>query len=290
MTGNLRFGFVLLLIVAVIVYMSTFIVHERQLAIKFKLGEIVEADYEPGLYFQIPIINNVLKFDSRVLTMDTPSERFLTVEKKNVIVNSFVKWRIVDPKTFYTSTGGDERRAIARMASIINDELKGKIASRTMREVISGERAVIMEEVTDNAAVKIQDLGIQLVDVRVKKVELPDNVSNNVYRRMATERQTVAKEFRSRGEEQAKQIRANADRQREEILAEAYRKAEEIRGEGDASAAKTYADSYNQDPEFYSFYRSLKAYDASFGNNQDIILLSPDSDFFKFFKDSEAGR
>ena len=290
MTGNLRFGFVLLLIVAVIVYMSTFIVHERQLAIKFKLGEIVEADYDPGLYFQIPIINNVLKFDSRVLTMDTPSERFLTVEKKNVIVNSFVKWRIVDPKTFYTSTGGDERRAIARMASIINDELKGKIASRTMREVISGERAVIMEEVTDNAAVKIQDLGIQLVDVRVKKVELPDNVSNNVYRRMATERQTVAKEFRSRGEEQAKQIRANADRQREEILAEAYRKAEEIRGEGDASAAKTYADSYNQDPEFYSFYRSLKAYDASFGNNQDIILLSPDSDFFKFFKDSEAGR
>ena len=267
--------------------MSTFIVHERELAIKFKLGEIVASDYEPGLYFQIPIINNVRKFDSRILTMDTPSERFLTAEKKNVIVNSFAKWRIVDPKTFYTTTAGDERQAIARMASIINNELKGQIASKNMREVISGERATIMQVVTDNAGAKILDLGIKLEDVRIKKVELPENVSNNVYRRMATERQTVAKEFRSRGEEQAKQIRANADRQREEILAEAYRKSEEIRGEGDAGAAKTYADAYNQDPEFYSFYRSMKAYEVSFGNNQDMILLSPESDFYKYFKKSE---
>jgi len=285
--NNIRFGFVLVLVVAVVVAMSTFIVHERELAIKFKLGEIVEADYEPGIYFQIPIINNVKKFDSRILTMDTPSERFLTAEKKNVIVNSFAKWRIVDPKTFYTATAGDERQAIARMASIINNELKGQIASKNMREVISGERATIMQVVTDNAGVKIRDLGIDLIDVRVKKVELPENVSNNVYRRMATERQTVAKEFRSRGEEQAKQIRANADRQREEILAEAYRKSEEIRGEGDAIAAKTYADSYTQDKEFYSFYRSMKAYEVSFGNNQDMILLSPESDFFKYFKDSQ---
>ena len=286
--NNIKFGFVLLLAVAVVIAMSTFIVHERELAIKFKLGEIVESDYEPGIYFQIPIINNVRKFDSRILTMDTPSERFLTAEKKNVIVNSFAKWKIVDPKTFYTATAGDERQAIARMASIINNELKGQIASKNMREVISGERAEIMQVVTDNAGVKIRDLGIELIDVRVKKVELPDNVSTNVYRRMATERQTVAKEFRSRGEEKAKQIRANADRQREEILAEAYRKSEEIRGKGDATAAKTYADSYNQDKEFYSFYRSMKAYEVSFGNNQDIILLSPDSDFFKFFKDSKS--
>ena len=285
--NNIKFGFVLILVAAVIVSMSTFIVHERQIAIKFKLGEIVEADYEPGIYFQIPIINNVKKFDSRILTMDTPSERFLTAEKKNVIVNSFAKWRIVDPKTFYTATAGDERQAIARMASIINNELKGQIASKNMREVISGERATIMQEVTDNAGVKIRDLGVELIDVRVKKVELPENVSNNVYRRMATERQTVAKEFRSRGEEQAKQIRANADRQREEILAEAYRKSEEIRGEGDALAAKTYADSYNQDKEFYSFYRSMKAYETSFGNNQDMILLSPESEFFKYFKESK---
>ena len=285
--NNVKFGFVLLLVVAVLVSMSTFIVHEREVAIKFKLGEIVKADYTPGIYFQIPIINNVQKFDSRILTMDTPSERFLTAEKKNVIVNSFAKWRIVDPKTFYTATAGDERQAIARMASIINNELKGQIASKNMREVISGERASIMQEVTDNAGIKIRDLGIELIDVRVKKVELPENVSNNVYRRMATERQTVAKEFRSRGEEQAKQIRANADRQREEILAEAYRKSEEIRGEGDATSAKTYADSYNQDREFYSFYRSMKAHEVSFGNNQDMILLSPESDFFKYFKNSK---
>lgn len=287
MIGNLRFGLILLVVALVIASMSIFMVHERELAIKFQLGEIVKADYGPGIYFKWPIVNNIIKYDSRVLTMDTPSERFLTVEKKNVVVNSFAKWRIVDPKTFYTSTGGDQRRAIARMASIINDELKGKIASKTMREVISGERQTIMQEVTDKAGVKIEDLGIELIDVRVKKVELPDNVSTNVYRRMAAERQTVAKDFRSRGEEKAKQIRANADRQREEILAEAYRKSEEIRGQGDATAAKTYADSYNQDPEFYSFHRSLKAYEASFGNNQDVILLSPDSDFFKFFKDSE---
>ena len=285
--SNVKFGFVLILVVAAVLSMSTFIVHEREIAIKFKLGEIVDSDYEPGIYFQIPFINNVRKFDSRILTMDTPSERFLTAEKKNVIVNSFAKWRIVDPKTFYTATAGDERQAIARMASIINNELKGQIASKNMREVISGERASIIQEVTDNADVKIRDLGIDLIDVRIKKVELPDNVSSNVYRRMATERETVAKEFRSRGEEQAKQIRANADRQREEILAEAYRKSEEIRGEGDATSAKTYADSYNQDREFYSFYRSMKAYEVSFGNNQDMILLSPESDFFKYFKKSK---
>lgn len=288
MNSGIRFGAVVLAIAAVVISMMTFIVHERELAIKFKLGEIVESDYEPGIYFQIPIINNVRKFDSRILTMDTPSERFLTAEKKNVIVNSFVKWKIVDPKVFYTATAGDERQAIARMASIINNELKGQIASKTMREVISGERATIMQQVTDNAGIKIRDFGIELIDVRVKKVELPEEVSNNVYRRMATERQTVAREFRSRGEEKAKQIRANADRQREEILAEAYRKSEQIRGEGDAQAAKTYADSFNQDKEFYSFYRSLKAYESSFGNSGDMIILSPDSDFFKFFKDSSS--
>ena len=282
--NNIKFGFVALAIVVGIISMSTFIVHEREVAIKFRLGEIVESDYKPGIYFQIPIINNVIKFDSRILTLDTPSERFLTSEKKNVIVDSFVKWQITDPKTFYTSTQGDERRAISRMAAIINGELKGQIGSKSMKEVISGERATIMQVVTDNAGLKIKDLGIDLIDVRVKKVELPENVSNDVYRRMATERQTVAKAFRSRGEEQAKQIRANADRQREEILAEAYRKSEETRGEGDATAAKTYADSFNQDKEFYSFYRSLDAYKNSFGNNQDLIVLNPDSDFFKFFK------
>ena len=284
--NNLKFLLLLIGLVVVVIWSSTFIVHEREIAIKFKLGEIVESDYSPGFYWQIPIINNVIKFDSRILTLDTPSERFLTSEKKNVIVNSFVKWKIVDPKTYYTSTQGDERRAIARMATIINDELKGQIGSKSMREVISGERASIMQVVTDNAGEKIKSLGIDLIDVRIKKVELPDNVSNDVYRRMSTERQTVAKAFRSRGEEQARKIRANADRQREEVLAEAYRKSEETRGEGDAIAAKTYADSFNQDKEFYSFYRSMNAYQNSFGNNNDLIVLSPDSDYFKYFKDS----
>jgi len=283
--NNLKFLLLLIGLVVAVIWSSTFIVHEREVAIKFKLGEIVDSDFDPGFYWQIPIINNVIKFDSRILTLDTPSERFLTSEKKNVIVNSFVKWRISDPKTFYTSTQGDERRAIARMATIINDELKGQIGGKSMQEVISGERASIMQVVTDNAGLKIKDLGIDLVDVRIKKVELPDNVSNDVYRRMATERQTVARAFRSRGEEQARQIRANANRQREEILAEAYRKSEQTRGEGDAIAAKTYADSFNQDKEFFSFNRSMKAYENSFGNNNDIILLSPESDYFKFFKD-----
>jgi len=284
--NNLKFILLLVGLAVVGIWSSTFIVHEREVAIKFKLGEIVESAYEPGFYWMIPIINNVIKFDSRILTLDTPSERFLTSEKKNVIVNSFVKWRISDPKTFYTSTQGDERRAISRMATIINDELKGQIGGKSMREVISGERATIMQVVTDNAGLKIKELGIDLIDVRIKKVELPDNVSNDVYRRMATERQTVAKAFRSRGEEQAKQIRANADRQREEILAEAYRKSEQTRGEGDATAARTYADSFNQDKEFFSFNRSMKAYENSFGNDNDMIVLSPDSDYFKFFKDS----
>ena len=288
MSGRSSVFVILLALAAGLLSASLFTVDERQFAIKLRFGEIIRTDFEPGLHLKVPFVHNVLKFENRILTRNNPTEEFLTLEKKNLKVDFYVKWRITDPKTFYTSTRGDQRRAIARMASIINDELKGKIASQTMREVISGERAIIMQEVTDKAAVKIEDLGITLIDVRVKKVELPDNVSNNVYRRMATERQTVAKEFRSRGEEQAKQIRANADRQREEILAEAYRKSEEIRGEGDALAAKTYADSYNQDREFYSFYRSLKAYDASFGNNQDIILLSPDSDFFKFFKESKS--
>jgi membrane protease subunit HflC len=286
--NNIKFGFIILLLIVGVVSMSTFIVHEKQVAIKFKLGEITQTYNEPGLYFQIPIINNIIKFDSRILTMDTPTERFLTSEKKNVIVDSFVKWRISDAKTFYTSTQGDERTAIARMASIVNDELKGQIAAKTIQEVISGERASIMQVVTDTAGLKIRDLGIELIDVRVKKADLPENVTVNVYQRMATERQTVAKSFRSRGEEQAKQIRANANRQREETLAEAYRISEEIRGEGDATAAKIYADSYNQDKEFYSFYRSLNAYETSFGGGQDIMVLSPDSDFFKFFKQSNS--
>lgn len=288
--GNIKFGMFVAVFVGLVVWLSTYIVHERELAIKFKLGEIVTTNNDPGLYWKIPIINNIRKFDSRVLTLDTPSERFLTSEKKNVIVDSFVKWRIVSPRDYYTSTQGDERIAVARIISILNDEMKGQFGSKTVREVISGERSAIMQAVNDNAGAKTRDdLGIELVDVRIKKVELPSNVRESVYGRMVKERATVAKAFRSAGEEKAKGIRANADRQRTEILAEAYRKSEEIRGDGDAQAAKIYADAYNRDKDFYSFYRSLTAYRKSFAGNGDILVIDPDSDFFKFFKQS-AGQ
>ena len=284
--SNIKFGLVLVAFVGLIVWMSAYTVHERELAIKFKLGEIVSTINEPGLYFKIPVINNIRKFDSRVLTLDTPSERFLTSEKKNVIVDSFVKWRIVDPRLYYTSTQGDERIAVSRIVSILNDEMKGQFGSKTIREVISGERSAIMQAVNENAGAKTKDLGVMLVDVRIKKVELPPEVSSSVFQRMVKERATVAKAFRSAGEEKAKGIRANADRQRTEVLAEAYRKSEEIRGDGDAQAAKIYADAFGVDKEFYSFTRSLSAYKNSFRDTGDILLLSPESDFFKYFKNS----
>lgn len=286
--ANIKFGLVIAVFGGFIVWMSTYIVHERELVIKFKLGEIVATEIEPGLKWKIPVINNIRKFDSRVLTLDTPSERFLTSEKKNVIVDSFVKWRIVNPRDYYTSTSGDERIAVSRIVSILNDEMKGQFGSKTVHEVISGERSAIMQTVNENAGVKTRDLGIELVDVRIKKVELPSNVSESVFQRMIKERATVAKAFRSAGEEKAKGIRANADRQRTEILAEAYRKSEEIRGDGDAQAARIYADAFGADKEFYSFHRSLKAYENSFKNTGDILLLDPQSDFFKFFKDSSG--
>jgi len=284
--GNIKFGLFVFGFIALVVWMSTYIVHERELAIKFKLGEIVSVEREPGLKWKIPLINNIRKFDSRVLTLDTPSERYLTQEKKNVIVDSYVKWRIANPRDYYTSTQGDERIAVSRIVSILNDEMKGQFGSKTVREVISGERSAIMEAVNEKAGIKTRDLGVELVDVRIKKVELPQNVSGSVFQRMFKERATVAKAFRSAGEEKAKGIRANADRQRTEILAEAYRKSEEIRGDGDAQAARIYADAFGKDKEFYSFTRSLNAYKNSFGGGGDMMVLSPESDFFKFFKEA----
>ena len=288
--GNIKFGLIIAGFIALILWLSVYIVHERELAIKFKLGEIVTTVNEPGLYFKIPLINNIVKFDSRVLTLDTPSERFLTSEKKNVIVDSFVKWRIINPRDYYASTQGDERIAVSRIVSILNDEMKGQFGSKTVREVISGERSAIMEAVNTNAGLKTRDLGIELVDVRIKKVELPTNVRESVFGRMVKERATVAKAFRSAGEEQAKGIRANADRQRTEILAEAYRKSEEIRGDGDGQAAQIYAESFGEDKDFYAFYRSLTAYRNSFKDSSNVMVLDPNSDFFKFFKDSTGAQ
>ena len=284
--SKLNFGLAIAVFVGLIVWVSTYVVNETELAIKFKLGEIVEVTREPGLHVKIPLINNIRKFDKRILTLDTPAEPYLTSEKKNVIVDSFVKWRIIEPRLYYTSTQGDERKAVTRMVSIINDEMKSQFGSKTIRQVISGERAEIMQVVKDNADKKTRDLGIELVDVRIKKVELPSDISDSVFQRMIKERATVAKSFRSSGEEIAKGIRANAERQRTEILAEAYRKSEEIRGDGDASAASIYAEAFGKDKEFYSFYRSMNAYKNSFGNSSDVLVVEPKSEFFRYFNNA----
>lgn len=286
--SKLNFGLAIAVFIGLIVWVSTYVVNETELAIKFKLGEIVEVTREPGLHVKIPLINNIRKFDKRILTLDTPAEPYLTSEKKNVIVDSFVKWRIIEPRLYYTSTQGDERKAVTRMVSIINDEMKSQFGSKTIRQVISGERAEIMQVVKDNADKKTRDLGIELVDVRIKKVELPSDISDSVFQRMIKERATVAKSFRSSGEEIAKGIRANAERQRTEILAEAYRKSEEIRGDGDASAASIYAEAFGRDKEFYSFYRSMNAYKNSFGNSSDVLVVEPKSEFFRYFNNASG--
>lgn len=288
--SRLKIAAVLLAVVVGVIAVSTFTVDERERVIKFQLGEIVRTDFEPGLYFKIPFVNNIRRLDARVLTLDATPERYLTSEKKNVIVDSYVKWRIGDTANYYRATKGDELRAGARLAQIIKDELKSQIGNRTIKEVISGERAEVMNLVRDNAARAAADLGIEILDVRLKQVDLPANVSSSVFRRMEKERATVAKEFRARGEEQAKAITADAERQRAEILADAYAEAQAIRGEGDAQAAETYARAFGQDKEFYSFYRSLEAYKRSFSNKGDVLVLEPDSDFFRYFGNVQGQR
>lgn len=275
-------------VVAVIAYLSVFIVDERELAVKFRLGEIVKTDYDPGIYLQAPFINNVRKFDKRILTLDLPPERFLTNEKKFVIVDAFVKWRITDVSSFYTTTQGDERRALSLMSQIVVKALRDQFGERTINQVVSGERAELMDIVTGEVSSNTRELGIEIVDVRVKGIDLPDEVSLSVYERMVKERETVAKDFRSQGQELAKGIRADAERQREEILAEAYKEAEVTRGQGDAESTRIYAEAFGKNPEFYSFYRSLNAYRQSFSNKGDVVVLEPDSDFFKYFNSSNG--
>ena len=267
----------------ILIYSATFIVDEREVAIKFRLGEIVTTYQEPGLYFMIPFINNIKKYDSRLLTMDSKPEQFLTSEKKNVIVDSFVKWKITGPENFYRSSKGDERIGINRLSQIINDLTKSEFSKRTINDVVSGDRAVLMNIVKVEANKVARALGISVIDVRVKRVDLPDDVSNSVYARMVKERATVAKSFRSKGKEEAQGISALAERESETIIAEAYKKAQEIKGEGDAISTETYAKAYNLSPEFYSFYRSLTAYKKTFSAKQDVLIIQPDSDFFKYF-------
>jgi len=280
---------VVALVVAVLVgSFSVFTVDERERAIKFRLGEIVKTDFEPGLYFKFPLVNNVRKFDARIVTLDANPERYLTSEKKNVIVDSFVKWQIADVGAYYTAMGGDERNANLRLSQIIKDGLRGEFGKRTIQEVVSGERAEIMSILTTNAAEQAKEFGIDVVDVRIKRIDLSEDVSTSVFLRMEAERARVAKDLRSKGAEAAERIRADADRQRTIIIADAYRNAEQLRGEGDGEAAAIYAKAYTQDREFYSFYRSLNAYKDSFKDKGDIVVLEPDNDFFKYFKNSKG--
>lgn len=265
----------------------TFTVKETERAIKLKLGEIVEADYDPGLHFKMPFFNSVRKFDARVLTMDAAPDRVLTVEKKNLIVDAFVKWRIVDTVQFFNATGGNEQLARGRLHEFVKNQLYDEFGKRTIQEVVSGERAAIMDAIRDVTDGKAKELGIDVVDVRIKRVDLPENVSQSVFQRMEKERNAVAQEFRALGREEAQRIRAEANREVEEILAEAYRQAQEIRGEGDARATNIYAEAYQEDEEFYAFYRSLLAYERSFDGGRDALVLEPDSEFFDYF--NEAG-
>jgi len=279
-----------LLVLTIVISSSTFIVDEREVAIKFRLGEIINSYEDPGLYFMIPFVNNVKKYDSRLLTMDSKPEQFLTSEKKNVIVDSFVKWRITKPKNFYRASKGDERIGINRLSQIINDLTKSEFSKRTINEVVSGDRNALMSIVRTEANKDAGALGITVVDVRLKKVNLPDEVSDSVYARMVKERATVAKAFRSKGKEEAQGISALAERESETIIAEAYKTGQEIKGEGDAISAETYAKAYSLNPEFYSFYRSLTAYGESFSEKQDVLVINPDSDFFKYFTDPTGRR
>lgn len=264
--------------------MSVFTVTQTEKAIKFKLGEIVKSDYEPGLYFKFPLINNVKKFDSRILTMDSRPERFLTAEKKNVIVDSFVKWRVGDVNTFYTAVAGDPMQANIRLDQVIKDALRSEFSKREIKQVVSTDRGMIREALIKNTAQVAKTLGVEIVDVQVKRIDLPSEVSNSVFLRMEAERERVAREFRSQGSEAAERIRADADKQREIILANAYRDAEILKGEGDAKAAEVYAQAYGKDVEFFGFYRSLNAYKESFKQSGNMLVLDSDSEFFKYFK------
>lgn len=284
---SIRMFGILVIVAVFIVLQAVFIVDERERAIKFRLGEIVKTDYTPGLHWQLPFINNVRKFDGRIQTLDAQPTRYLTFEKKNVIVDSFVKWRIGDVEKFYVTMGGDITTANSRLFPIVNDQLRGEFGKRTIKDVVSGERSQVMSILTRNTKEQAQKYGIDVVDVRIKRVDLPSDVSESVYGRMRAERDRVAKELRARGRAEAERIEADSDRQYTVTLAEAYRDAEMTRGEGDARSAEIYALAYGQNEEFYAFYRSLSAYRKSFANKGDLLLLEPDAEFFKYFKEKK---
>ena len=276
----------------ILLSLTMFVVDQRQTVIVLQLGEMVGVKTEPGLYFKIPLIQNVRYFDSRILTMDsTEPERYITAEKKNVMVDAFVKWRIADVKQYYITVGGDEVRTKTRLMQTVNSVMREEFGRRTINDVVSGERDKIMEILRQKADFDARKIGVQVLDVRLKRVDFPTEISESVYRRMDAERKRVANELRATGNAESEKIRADADRQREETLAAAYRDAQKLKGDGDAKAASIYAAAFGPNPEFYAFYRSMDAYKESFKNKSDVMVLDPSSSFFKYLKSSnDAGR
>lgn len=283
-------GMIYLVAVLLVIFAGSqclYIVSERERAVLLQFGEVVDADVPPGLHFRLPVVNKVRKFDGRLLTLDARSQRYLTLEKKALIVDSYIKWRIAAVEKFYTATSGDEFVAARLLTSRVDTGLRNQFGKRSMHEVVSGERDQLMVELTRELnRIALDELGIEVVDVRVKKIDLPTEVSSSVFNRMASERERIAREYRAQGREVAQAIEADADRQKVIIEAEAYRDAEKVRGEGDATAAAIYADAFNRDQEFYSFYRSLTAYKNSFGKGNDLIVIDSDSEFFEYLKKS----
>jgi len=292
MKRSLGFFVVVAVFALIVVSMTAFTVDQRQRAIVFQLGEIKELIDRPGLHLKWPLIQNVRYFDKRILTLDTPdTERFITSEKKNVLVDSFVKWRIKDMRQYYISVQGDEQRAQTRLSQTVNAALREEFGKRTVHDVVSGERDDIMRIVREKVEDDVAKIGVEIVDVRLKRIELPQEVSEAVYRRMDAERKSVAAQLRSEGFSAAEKIRAEADRTRQIIIAEAYRDAQRVKGEGDAKSAAIYARAFSENPEFYAFYRSLEAYRTGFKNKSDVLVLDPNSEFFKYFKDpGKRGR
>jgi len=289
MSRNLGPVLIGLIVLLVVLSGSMFTVDQRQNAMVFQLGEVVSVKKTPGLYFKLPLVQNVRYFDTRILTLDAADpERFITSEKKNVLVDSFIKWRVIDAKQFYVSVGGDEMRAQIRLNQTVNDGLRAEFGKRTVNEVGSGRREEIMSIIRSKADADARKIGVQVVDVRIKRVDLPETVSENVYRRMEAERKQVANELRSTGAAEAEKIKADADKQKDVIVAEAYRDAQRVKGEGDAKAAAVYAAAYGKNAEFYAFYRSMQAYRESFKSKSDVMVLDPSADFFKYMKNPRA--
>ena len=281
----------LLALLAFVAFNALYVIKETERGVLLRFGEVVNPDLQPGLHVKVPFVNNVRKFDGRILTVDSQPERFFTQEQKALIVDSYAKYRIADTARFYTATSGDDARAAGLLSQRINDGLRNQVAIRTIQEVVSGERDLLMETITRELdEVARTELGVEVVDVRVKQIDLPPDVSDSVYQRMNAEREKEATERRSQGHELAEGIRAAADREVTVIRANAYRDAEQIRGEGDAEATRIYADAFGADPEFYAFTRSLRAYQDSFRGSGDVLLVEPDSDFFRYLKDSTGGQ